>query len=142
MPIKNGDRIKIEYKGTLEDGTVFDSSERLGTPMEFTVGAGHVIKGIENAVVGMEKGEEKKVKLQPPEAFGEYKPQLVQKVSRDQFPKEIEPKPGLEVNVTEPNGNKIPGKVLEVTEEAVIIDMNHPLAGKVLDFNIKTVDIV
>lgn len=142
MPIKEGDKVKVEFKGSLDDGTIFDSSEIRGMPLEFVVGAGQVIKGFENAVIGMEKGEEKEIKLQPQEAYGVHNPQLLQRVSRNQFPKEMEPKLGLEVNVTQPNGVKSRGRVIEITDEAVTIDTNHPLAGKALNFKIKAMDVL
>lgn len=142
MPIKKGDKVKVEYKGTLEDGTLFESSEMRGGPLEFIVGAGQVIKGFENAVIGMEKGEEKEIKLQPSEAYGVRNPQLIKKISRSQLPKEPEPKPGLEITMGQPNGTKAAGRVVEVTDEAVTVDLNHPMAGKVLNYKVKAVDIL
>jgi FKBP-type peptidyl-prolyl cis-trans isomerase 2 len=142
MVVKNGDRVKIEYKGTLDDGTVFDSSERLGKPLEFVVGGGQVIKGVENAVIGMQKGEEKQIRLQPIGAYGTRNPKLIQKIQKNQFPQDFEPQLGLQITMVQPNGKKIPGNIVELTEETVTVDMNHPLAGRVLNFNIKTVDII
>lgn len=142
MSVKYGDRVKIEYKGTFDDGKVFESTELLGRPLEFIVGAGQVIKGLENAVIGMEKGEEKEIKLQPQEAFGERNPQLIQKVSKSQIPKEIKPKVGSEVTLGQPDGTKARGRIIEVTNESVTVDTNHSLAGKVLNFKIKTIDIL
>ena len=141
MPINNGDRVKVEYIGTLDDGTVFDSSEKHGGPLEFEVGDGQLIKGFENAVIGMEKGEEKEIKLQPSEAYGNHNPQLIRKEPRDQLSKE-ELQPGMILGVNLPNEAPIPAKILEVTDESVTIDLNHPLAGKVLNFKIKVVDIL
>ncbi len=140
MPIKEGDTVKVEYEGTLDDGTVFDSSERHGRPLEFEVGAGRIIKGFENAVIEMEKGEEKEIKLQPSEAYGEYDSQLIKKLPRGEHPKE-ELKPGMMIAVNLPNGAQIPARIIEVTDEEVTIDLNHPLAGKVLNFKIKVVEI-
>lgn len=139
MPVKNGDKVKVEYEGTFNDGTVFDSSEKCGAPLEFEVGAGQIIPGIENAVMGMEKGEEKEFKLEPADAYGDRNPQLVQKIPKDQLPKEV--MPGMMLMIGLPNGVQIPVKVTDVTDEEVTIDLNHPLAGKVLNFKIKIVDI-
>lgn len=139
MPVKNGDKVKVEYKGTFDDGTVFDSSEKCGAPLEFEVGAGQIIPGFENAVMGMENGEEKEFKLEPSDAYGDRNPQLVQKIPRDQLPKEVES--GMMLVVGLPNGAQIPVKVTEVTDEWVTIDMNHPLAGENLNFKIKVVDV-
>jgi len=142
MSIKKGDKVKVEYKGTLDDGTVFDSSKIRGMPLEFVVGAGQVMKAFENAVIGMEIGEEKEIKLQPSQAYGVRNPQLIKKISRGQIPKEIEPKLGLEITVGQPNGTKAAGRVVEVTDETVTIDLNHPMAGKVLNYKVKAVDIL
>lgn len=139
MPVKNGDKVKVEYEGTFNDGTVFDSSEKCGAPLEFEVGAGQIIPGFENAVMGMENGEEKEFKLEPSDAYGDRNPQLVQKIPKDQLPKEVTP--GMMLMIGLPNGVQIPVKVTEVTDEEVTLDLNHPLAGKALNFKIKIVDI-
>ena len=141
MAIKKGDKIKVEYTGTLEDGTVFDSSEKHGKPLEFEVGSGQLIKGFDEAVVGMNKGDEKEIKLQPAEAYGEPKPEMHKKVPRDQLPKEPEPKVGMMLAVGLPNGMQLPAKIMEVSETDITIDLNHPLAGKVLNFKLKVLDV-
>jgi peptidylprolyl isomerase len=139
MPIKNGDKVKVEYKGTLDDGTVFDSSDKHGEPLEFEIGAGQIIPGFEDAVMGMENGDEKEFQLEASDAYGDRNPQLVQKIPRDQMPNEIEQ--GMVLVVGLPNGAQIPVKVTEVTNEWVTIDLNHPLAGENLNFKIKIVDV-
>jgi len=143
MPIKNGDKVKVDYTGTLEDGTVFDTSEGK-QPLEFEVGSGQLIKGFDTAVVGMEKGDEKEITLQPAEAYGEPNPQMMQKVPKDKLPAPPdgqELKVGMMLAVGMPNGQQMPAKIAEVTDTEVIIDINHPLAGKVLNFKIKVVDV-
>ena len=92
MAIKKGDKVKVNYTGTLDDGTVFDSSEKHGQALEFEIGTGKVIKGFDEAVTGMKKGEEKEITIKPEEAYGNPNPQLVKKVPRDQIPKDQEPK--------------------------------------------------
>jgi FKBP-type peptidyl-prolyl cis-trans isomerase 2 len=141
MLVKNGDKIKVEYKGTLNDGTVFDSSEKHGKPLEFQVGSGQIIKGFDEAVKGMAKGEEKNVKIPSQEAYGQPNPQLVQKVLKQNLPKDQEVKPGMALLATTPDGKQIPAKVSEVNENDVTIDLNHPLAGKDLNFKIKVVEV-
>jgi len=141
MAIKKGDKIKVEYTGTFDDGKVFDSSEKHGKPLEFEVGASQVIKGFDEAVIGMEKDEEKEVKIPSAEAYGQQKPELVKKVPRDKLPKEPEPKPGMVLAVGAPNGQQIPAMIKEVTETEITIDLNHPLAGKNLNFKLKIVEI-
>ena len=142
MTVKKGDKIKVEYTGTLEDGTVFDSSEKHGQPLEFEVGAGQLIKGFDEAVVGMKKGEEKDIKIQPAEAYGDPKPELVKKVPKEQLPANMELKPGMVLAIALPNGAKVPAAVKEVGDKDITIDLNHPLSGKVLNFKIKLVDIL
>lgn len=141
LAVKKGDTVKVHYTGTLEDGTVFDSSESHGTPLEFQIGANQVIPGFENAMVGMKVGEEKDVKLSVADAYGEYNPQMVRKVPKAQLPKDQEPKVGMILMVGLPNGMQVPVKIVAVDAESVSIDLNHPLAGKALNFKIKVVEI-
>lgn len=141
MPIGNGDKVVVEYKGTLDDGTIFDSSESHGEPLEFEMGAGQIIPGFEEAIMGMEKGEEKTFKLEPSEAYGDHNPQLIKVMPRDQMPLDREPEAGMMLLTELPNGAKIPAMIIDVTKEDVTIDLNHPLAGKALTFEIKIVDV-
>ena len=141
MPVKKGDKIKVEYEGKLEDGTVFDSSKTHGKPLEFEVGSGKVIKGFDEGVVGMEVNEEKEIKIDAKDAYGEHKPELIKKVPREQFPKEQEPKPGMFVMMGLPNGAQLPVKIIDVDEKEVTLDLNHPLAGKNLIFKVKLLEI-
>ncbi|MBN2457527.1 peptidylprolyl isomerase [Candidatus Woesearchaeota archaeon] len=142
MVIEKGNKIKVEYTGTMDDGTVFDSTEKQGgKPLEFEVGSGQVIKGFENALIGMDKGEEKEITLEPAEAYGHPNDELLKKVPKDKLPKEQEPKPGMMLLMGLPNGSHVPAKIKEVDEENVTIDLNHPLAGKTLNFKLKVVDI-
>jgi FKBP-type peptidyl-prolyl cis-trans isomerase 2 len=143
MTVKKGDKVKVEYTGTFENGEVFDTSKHEGHshPIEFEVGAGKVVPGFDKAIEGMELNETKKITLQPEEAYGEPSPQLAQKIPREQLPKEPEAKPGMMLGVTLPNGQQLPAKITEVTETEVTLDLNHPLAGKVLNFEIQVVGI-
>ncbi len=140
MTIQKGDKVKIEYTGTFEDGTVFDSSEKHGNPLEFEVGKGQVIMGFEKALVGMKKGDEKEFTLHPNEAYGDYNKDMIRDVPREQLPK-AELKPGMMLMMQLPDGNQLPAKIADVGKEIVSIDMNHPLAGKVLNFKIKVADV-
>lgn len=140
MVIKKGDKIKIDYEGKLEDGTVFDSSEKHGKPLEFEVGSGQVIKGLDEAVVGMDKGDETEITIQPDDAYGQPNPKLLRKFPKDQLPKEPEAKAGMLLMVGTPDGRQFPAKIVEVDDKEVTIDLNHPLAGKVLIFKIKIFD--
>ena len=141
MAIKNGSKVKVEYTGTLDDGTVFDSSEKSGKPLEFEIGAKMVIPGFENAIVDMKKGDEKEIKLKSSEAYGDPNPQLVKEIPRDKLPAEPEPKEGMFLAVGLPNGMQVPAKITKVDKEKLTIDLNHQLAGKNLNFKIKLVEI-
>ena len=139
MAIKKGDKIKVEYEGRFEDGEVFDASSRHDKPLEFEAGAGMVVKGFDDAVIGMEVGEEKTVTLKPEEAYGEKHPNAIQTVPKDKFPAEA--KEGMMIGVPLPNGQQIPAKITKIDDKEVTIDMNHPMAGKTLVFKIKIVEI-
>lgn len=141
MSAKKGDKVTVEYTGTLENGEVFDSSEKHGKPLEFEVGSGQVIKGFDDAITGMKEGEEKEISLKPEEAYGDPRPELVKQVPRDQLPKEQEPKEGMVLLLTLPDGKQVPARITKVEEKEVAIDLNHPLAGKTLNFKLKLVKI-
>lgn len=141
MGVKKGDKIKVDYTGTFDDGTVFDSSEKHGHPLEVEVGGGQVIPGFDNALIGMEKGEEKNVKLPPAEAYGDPNPEMIKKLSRDKLPKE-DLKPGMVLGMTLPNGVQLPAKIVDINDKEVTLDLNHPLAGKTLNFKLKVVEII
>ncbi|VVC06321.1 FKBP-type peptidyl-prolyl cis-trans isomerase [uncultured archaeon] len=138
---KLGDKIKVDYIGKLNDGSIFDSSEDQGRPLEFEVGKGHVIKGFDDAVVGMSEGEEKELKIHPSDAYGEHDPTLVQKIPREIFPKDAELAPGLLFEAGLPTGEKIPATITAIDNDTVSVDLNHPLAGKTLNFKIKIREI-
>jgi FKBP-type peptidyl-prolyl cis-trans isomerase 2 len=140
LPIKDGDTIKIDYTGTLDDGTVFDSSANHDQPLEFTVGAGQVIPGFEEAVRGMEAGEEKTFRIEPAEAYGEHNPALAQSVPKSLIQCDMELTKGMMLMVGTTDGQQMPARISEISDENVTLDMNHPLAGKALTFNIKVVE--
>ena len=141
MEVKKGNKVKVEYEGKLDDGTVFDASSKHGKPLEFQVGSGMVIPGFDNALVGMKKGEEKEVTIKPEEGYGKPNPEMVKKVPKDQFPKDKEIKPGMMLAIGLPTGQQIPAKIAEVGDKEITLDLNHPLAGKTLKFKIKVVEI-
>ena len=140
MAVEKGKKIKVDYVGTFEDGTEFDSSEKHGQPLEFEAGAGQVVKGFDEAVLGMEKGEEKEVTLKPADAYGDVNPQLVQKVPKETLKGVEELKAGQVIGIGTPDGRQFPARVIEISDKEVSLDLNHPLAGKTLKFKIKVVD--
>ncbi|TFF90000.1 MAG: peptidylprolyl isomerase [Promethearchaeota archaeon] len=141
MGIKEGDIIKVEYEGRLEDGTIFDSTElNEGLPLKFEVGKGQLIRGFDDAVIGKNIGEEFTVTIQPNRAYGDFDPALRQTISIEQFPEDIEPEPGMMLRIDGPNNTYSVAWIKDVDTEFVTIDMNHPLAGKVLNFKIKILE--
>lgn len=138
--INQGDVVQVHYTGTLEDGTVFDTSEGR-EPLTFTVGEEKVIPGFERAVVGMEPGDEKTAELSPEQAYGPHREDMVQEMEQDQLPEDVDPEVGQQLQLRLQNGRTIPVVVTDVADGAVTIDANHPLAGKTLTFDIEVVDI-
>ena len=138
---KSGDKVRIHYTGKLDDGTQFDSSEGR-EPLEFELGGGQIIAGFEQAVEGMSVGESKSVRLEPEEAYGPHHEQLVQQVSRDALPDDIDPKEGMALQSSSPDGQVTQLTVTAVTEKSITVDANHPLAGRALSFDIELVEIV
>jgi FKBP-type peptidyl-prolyl cis-trans isomerase 2 len=138
---KAGDSVKIHYKGSLEDGTVFDSSHD-GEPFNFTVGGGMVIPGFDKAVIGMEEGAVKTVSVDPDDGYGEYIDENVLEVSKDQIPEDITPEIGMGLQLHSNDGRTINVTVSKIDDDKVMLDGNHPLAGKTLTFEITLVEIV
>lgn len=134
-----GDTVKVHYTGTLEDEQVFDSSEGRD-PLEFTLGSGEVIPGFEEAVVGMSPGDEKEATLDPDEAYGKRRDDLVFSVGRDQLPEELEPERGQRLEMRQ-GDQTFPVVITGVSDSQVELDANHPLAGRELTFRIELVDI-
>ena len=141
MAIKKGDIIKVAYEGRLEDRTIFDSTElQGGEPIKFEVGARMLIQGFDNSVIGKEVGDEFEINLGPSEGYGEIDPLLVQTVSKDQLPEDLDPEEGMMLGVGDANGTHSMAWVKEIDDEFITLDMNHPLAGKTLNFKIKILE--
>ena len=138
---KSGDTVRIHYTGTLTDGSTFDSSAGRD-PLEFTLGAGQVIPGFDNAVSGMAVGDEQTVEIPAEQAYGAHDPNGRQSFPREKVPDDIPLELGTQLQLSGPQGQPIMVTVAEVTDEAVILDANHPLAGKDLTFQIELVEIV
>lgn len=137
---QQGDTVTVHYTGTLDDGEVFDSS-RDRDPLEFQVGSGQVIPGFDRAVDGLEVGQSREVRLEPEEAYGEPREDLVVDVDRDQFPAEAEPAVGQQVQVQVAPGQNRVATIQDVTDDGIRLDLNHPLAGRALNFEVELVDI-
>jgi peptidylprolyl isomerase len=135
-----GDTLRVHYTGTLDDGTVFDTSQGRD-PLEFTLGSGQIISGLDAGVTGMAVGESRTVRVEPEEAYGTHDPARVQAVPRASVPDHIPTEPGTQLQVQTQEGQTLNVTVAEVTEQEVILDANHPLAGKALTFEVELVEI-
>ena len=138
---KDGDTIKVNYTGKLEDGSVFDSSQG-GEPLEFKIGDGTVIPGFENGALGLESGQSKTVSIPWDQGYGPWREELLAKIPIADMPEGIEPKVGQRYHIPMHTGGKAIVTITEVTETEVSMDGNHPLAGKDLTFDIELVEIV
>lgn len=137
---KQGDTVHVHYRGTLDDGSEFDSSAG-GDPISFTLGSGEVIPGFEQAIEGMTSGEKKTRHIPAEEAYGEHREELVFKVGRDQIPPDSDIDVGDMLRVGFPDGTSAAVQVLALDDESVTLDANHPLAGKALTFELELVSI-
>jgi len=137
---KSGDTVKVHYTGKLEDGKVFDSSENR-EPLEFVIGEGNVIPGFEKGIAGMALGESKTITIPPEEAYGTRHEEFVVNVERNEFPENITPAIGLQLQMTQPNGESINVIITDLTEDTVTLDANHLLAGHTLIFDVELVEI-
>ncbi len=140
MQVKNGDTIKIHYKGRLADGTVFDSSEGR-EPLEFTVGGGMVIPGFDAGVKDMNVGDKKTIHIPAAEAYGEKEEHLIVEFPKDQFPADMIPEVGMQLSMSSNTGQVIPVVITDVKEETVMLDANHQLAGKDLIFDLELMEV-
>ncbi|MFC2138704.1 peptidylprolyl isomerase [Bacteroidota bacterium] len=138
--VKLDNTVKVHYTGKLVDGTVFDSSKDRD-PLEFKVGVGQMIKGFENGVIGMSVKETKTITIEPEDAYGPIREELIQEIERTQLPKEINPEVGMDLVSRHPNGYEQLIKVVEVKKNTVVLDANHALAGKTLSFDLELVEI-
>jgi len=137
---KAGDTVQFHYTGTLADGSVFDTSEGR-EPLSFTLGSGQIIPGLDRAIAGMGAGDEKTVTIPSAEAYGPHDPTARQSIPRDQIPPHIPLDPGTMLQMQSPDGRAVPVQVAEVSETEVVLDANHPLAGKDLTFTVQIVAV-
>jgi FKBP-type peptidyl-prolyl cis-trans isomerase 2 len=138
--VKSGDTVRIHYTGSLTDGSQFDSSQDRD-PLEFVVGAGQIIPGLDKALPGMTVGEKKTVNVPATEAYGHVDPNARQSIPRDQIPADIPLEVGTQLQMQTQDGRTIAVTVINADEQSVVLDANHPLAGKDLIFAIELVSI-
>lgn len=138
--VKQNDKVRVHYTGKLADGQIFDSSlER--EPIEFTMGQGQLIPGFENGLLEMKVNEKKTVTIPSEEAYGEPRQELIQEVEKSQLPEEIKPEEGMGLVSKSPDGQEMNLIVREVKEDTIVVDGNHPLAGKDLTFDLEVIEI-
>ena len=138
--VKKGDKVKVHYHGKLTSGETFDSSEGRD-PLEFEVGSGNVIKGFDDGVTGMEVGEKKTINIPFLEAYGPRNPEMVIEVTKDKFPEDMEIEIGLPLMMSDGDGHQFQVTIVEIKEVEVMLDANHPLAGKDLVFDLELMEI-
>jgi len=138
---KSGDTVRIHYSGFLMDGTIFDSSLE-GEPFEFTLGDGSVIPGFDAGLLGMTEGDEKTLAIPPESAYGARDEGLVAEIERTQIPPDIDPQVGAILQITSEEGDASNVIITQVTDNAITLDGNHPLAGQELIFEVKLLEVV
>ena len=138
---KNGDSVTVKYTGRYEDGSVFDSSDEHGKPLEFVLGQGSMIPAFEKGILGMQLNETKTIEVLPQDGYGEYREDLVVNVERRHLPEEMELEAGRFIEWMQPDGQIGLAKILEVTEDTVKVDTNHPMAGRKLIFEVTLLQI-
>lgn len=137
---KQGRSVQVHYKGTFEDGTVFDSSYDRGQTIGFTVGAGEMIPGFDAAVSGMKVGETKSILVTPEEGYGDHNPEGIQEIQKNQFPEDFDFKSGVVIEGAV-GAQPVRGVIDSVGDNTVVVDFNHPMAGKNLNFQIELISV-
>ena len=139
QPVASGDTISVNYTGRFEDGEVFDTSDGR-EPLKFTVGTGQLIQGFDAAVIGMVPGDKKEITIPPEEGYGLRNDEMTAELPKSAVPEEMAIEVGMQVQLMDENGQPVPAQVAEILEDVVKMDLNHPLAGKTLIFNIELVE--
>ena len=141
MKIEKGNKVKVHYVGTLEDGEEFDNSYKRGEPIEFTVGQGQMIKGFDDGVLELSVGDKKTLNLSPENAYGDVDERAFIPVEKSNFPPKFKFEVGEMVQGRTQQGMPVNAKIMEIKDNEVVLDMNHPLAGKSLSFDVEVVEI-
>ena len=138
---QSGDMVKVHYTGRFTDGTIFDTSMQ-GDPLEFTLGGGQILPGVEQAVLGMTAGESKTVTIPAAHAYGPHQPERVLEIERHHLPQDLQPEVGQHLHMQRQDGGTLEVVVTALTEEHITLDANHPLAGQDLIFDLQLVEIL
>lgn len=139
--VKTGDTVRVHYHGRLQNGQTFDSSEGRD-PLEFKVGSGMVIKGFDSGVLDMKPGDKKTLNIPVDEAYGAKSPELIMEFPKENIPADLNPQVGMDLQMSNPQGQVFPVKVVAISDAFITLDANHPLAGEPLIFDIELVEIV
>jgi len=138
--IKKGSIVTLHYVAKLEDGQVLESTSGRD-PIKFKVGSGEVLKGLDESVIGLKKGDKVEITIPPEKGFGPWRDDLLKKIPRSALKGDSEPKVGMIVELKSELGGSIPAIITEVTEKTITIDLNHPLAGQTLKFEVEIIDV-
>jgi peptidylprolyl isomerase len=138
---KRGDTVRVHYTGRLSDGTIFDKTNS-SEPLEFTIGAQEVLPKFEEAVLNLEVGRKRVVEIESGEAYGDWDENQVFEIDPADLPDDLEPEIGLDVEVKLPSGRSEVMTIVEIEQDAIVLDANHPLAGEDLIFEVRLVEIV
>jgi peptidylprolyl isomerase len=138
--VENGLYVSVEYTGKLANGEVFDSSEGR-QPLEVHIGAGEMIKGFESQLMGMAVNEKKVFTISPEDAYGPQRPDLTRSISRSEVPPKMDVQVGMVIGLMTPQGERVPARIVQLDDSQMTIDLNHPLAGESLTFEIEVVGI-
>ena len=137
---QNGDKVKVHYHGKLRTGETFDSSQGR-EPLEFELGSGQVIKGFDEGIKGMQVGDKKTIEISVVDAYGEKQQEMIIEFPKDQFPPDMNPESGMQLMMSNGSGQQFPVTIVDVKDDSVILDANHPLAGQELIFDLELVEI-
>ncbi len=140
--LEKGSKVKVHYVGTLKDGTEFDSSRKRDQLLEFTIDDGNLLKGFNDTVKNLKVGESKEINLEAKEAYGEYMDEAIISVKKDEFPKDFKFEINGFIQGQDQMGRPVQGQIVKIEEETINLDLNHPLAGEDLNFNIELVEVV
>jgi peptidylprolyl isomerase len=138
--VENGNYIQIQYTGTYDNGEIFDTNVGF-EPLEFLVGSGSIINGLDKGVLGMEENETRDIMVMPEEGYGECNEEFIVTVPKEDMKANFEPEIGMILSIQMENENLVPARVTDINGNDVILDLNHPLAGKMLHFNVKIIAI-
>ena len=139
LKIEKGRKVKFDYTLVVDGQTIETSQGK--QPLEYVDGEGQIIPGLAQGLEGLKAGDEKKIVVSPKDAYGEVNPQAVQEIPKTSFPKDFQAKQGMVIEVKDDKGNALPAVIGEVKKDTIVINFNHPLAGKTLEFNVKIVSV-